>query len=518
MPCFPDMLLSILEDEEFGDTVWWNQDGSAFCIVPSGFIEKVLEKHLQGTKFYSFTRKLNRWGFKKIVDGFFPRGTVAYQHEMFQRGKPELLKNMTGARKKGPSERAKVIQEHQAHHQHISVDSSIRRESGTRPRSSSLSHELLRHDLADNQHLQQTGLLDQQVPLDTLLASHTPLSLSTADHNLRAQAHRPQTQETTPAVEHRLSGHMIHRQAAATERVPPSRLLQQFERQRQETASDREPRLASHAFLREGDQIAFADRRMATRLQQFLEQREDLRLPDNNIIHRRANHVADAEQVLGTHLPVHQPFQQRRQDTTSDYLSLRSQADQIAAAEQRLGTHRLQQLQQQMRENTSAAQHSLVETGASEWMLAAHRLQLQQQMQNSTPVVDLRLSDHLLHRQTNPVATTEQVLANLRLWQLQQSRQAAISDEDLRLRLVQNQRAQPDEVDRTSQTMATSQVPPIALALPRVDTGLASSLPLFRSEAVNEEQQQLDPRLLQLYLANEQQKYQSLGGNNRGGI
>jgi hypothetical protein len=506
---FPDMLMSILEDEEFGDTIWWNQDGSAFCIVPNGFIEKVLEKRFQRTKFYSFTRKLNRWGFKRISDDFFPRGTVVYQHEMFQKGKPELLKNLTGARKKDPSERTKMIQEHQARHQYLSVDSSISGESGLRPRSLSLSNELVRHDLAGNQRLQQTGLLDQRVPLDTLLASHTPPSHLAADHNLQAQAHRQQTQGTTPTTEHRLSGHIIHRQAGVDERMRASRLLQEFERQRRETASDTEPRLASHVFLRQVDQIAFADQR---------------RLPDN-ILHPRANRVAAAEQVLGTHLPVPQPFQQRRQDATSDaefrlsdYLSVRRQADQVAAAEQRLGTHRLQQLQQQMRENTSAAQLSLAETGASDWMLAAHRLQLHQRVQNSTPVADLRFSDHLLHRQANPVATTEQVLANLRLRQLQHIRQATISDEALRLRLVQFQRAQVDEVDRTSQTMATSQVLPIASALPRVDTGLMSSLPSFRSEAVNEEQQQLDPRLLQFYLANELQKYQSLEGNNRDGI
>ena len=97
---FPERLLSIIEDERYNRALWWNPDGTAFCVIPRGFTDYVLKNHFQGTKFESFTRKLNRWGFKRILDDFFPSESVAYKHECFQKGKPELLKQMNGGKKK----------------------------------------------------------------------------------------------------------------------------------------------------------------------------------------------------------------------------------------------------------------------------------------------------------------------------------------------------------------------------------------------------------------------------------
>jgi hypothetical protein len=39
----------------------WLPDGQAFYIAPKVFFNVVLEKHFHGTKYESFTRKLNRW-------------------------------------------------------------------------------------------------------------------------------------------------------------------------------------------------------------------------------------------------------------------------------------------------------------------------------------------------------------------------------------------------------------------------------------------------------------------------
>lgn len=58
---FPERLMSLLEGGSVEDAMWWLPDGDAFCLVPKIFSEKVLDKFFQGTKFESFTRKLNRW-------------------------------------------------------------------------------------------------------------------------------------------------------------------------------------------------------------------------------------------------------------------------------------------------------------------------------------------------------------------------------------------------------------------------------------------------------------------------
>jgi HSF-type DNA-binding len=58
---FPEKLMSLLDSDKVGDAMRWLQDGDAFCLVPTLFSEHVLDKYFQGTKFESFTRKLNRW-------------------------------------------------------------------------------------------------------------------------------------------------------------------------------------------------------------------------------------------------------------------------------------------------------------------------------------------------------------------------------------------------------------------------------------------------------------------------
>jgi outer membrane biosynthesis protein TonB len=53
---FPEKLIKLVEDPELEDAVRWNEKGDTFCLVPSKFIEKVLNHHFQGSKFESFTR------------------------------------------------------------------------------------------------------------------------------------------------------------------------------------------------------------------------------------------------------------------------------------------------------------------------------------------------------------------------------------------------------------------------------------------------------------------------------
>jgi hypothetical protein len=90
---FPEKIMRILSFSEFAHVIRWNPEGTEFCIFPQSFSETVLEPHFQGTKFQSFTRKLNRFGFKRILDeDRYPKGTFAYHHDCFQRGREDLLR------------------------------------------------------------------------------------------------------------------------------------------------------------------------------------------------------------------------------------------------------------------------------------------------------------------------------------------------------------------------------------------------------------------------------------------
>jgi hypothetical protein len=104
---FPQRLMEVLEREELRDMIRWNAQGDAFGIIPEKFTVDFLQKYFQGTKFESFTRKLNRWGFKRIVDECFPNNAMVYRHDMFQRGKP--VKNMKGSNKKEPNMREQQL-------------------------------------------------------------------------------------------------------------------------------------------------------------------------------------------------------------------------------------------------------------------------------------------------------------------------------------------------------------------------------------------------------------------------
>ena len=53
---FPEKLIKLVDDPELEDAVRWNEKGDTFCLVPSKFIQKVLNHHFQGSKYESFTR------------------------------------------------------------------------------------------------------------------------------------------------------------------------------------------------------------------------------------------------------------------------------------------------------------------------------------------------------------------------------------------------------------------------------------------------------------------------------
>uniref|UniRef100_A0A7S3L5V8 HSF-type DNA-binding domain-containing protein n=1 Tax=Amphora coffeiformis TaxID=265554 RepID=A0A7S3L5V8_9STRA len=90
---FPQKLMDILSDEVHADIISWLPHGTGFQIhKKKTFAAEILPKHFKASKFTSFTRKLNRWGFTRV-----PRGpeTGAYFHKLFRRDQPHLCSSMT---------------------------------------------------------------------------------------------------------------------------------------------------------------------------------------------------------------------------------------------------------------------------------------------------------------------------------------------------------------------------------------------------------------------------------------
>lgn len=73
--------------------------GRAFLVKkPKLFTSHVLPNYFKQSKFFSFTRQLNLWGFKRITRGV---DAGAYYHELFLRGRPYLAMRMKRQKIKG---------------------------------------------------------------------------------------------------------------------------------------------------------------------------------------------------------------------------------------------------------------------------------------------------------------------------------------------------------------------------------------------------------------------------------
>lgn len=94
---FPHLMYHLLEDDNYKDALCWLPDGLSFALDPDVFQRKVIEVHFPRSKFDSFKRKLNRWGFRRVMETEAP-GTMTYFHRLFRRGYPGLLKQMHGGR------------------------------------------------------------------------------------------------------------------------------------------------------------------------------------------------------------------------------------------------------------------------------------------------------------------------------------------------------------------------------------------------------------------------------------
>jgi hypothetical protein len=93
---FPWKLHDMLADAErgnFQDSISWVQDGRAFKVHRSDdFVEKVMPNYFDQTKYESFRRQLNLYGFQRVSRGEF-RGI--YSHPFFIRRDRSLCQNIS---------------------------------------------------------------------------------------------------------------------------------------------------------------------------------------------------------------------------------------------------------------------------------------------------------------------------------------------------------------------------------------------------------------------------------------
>ena len=96
-PSCLDKLYTILE-EESPHIISWNGEGDTFIIFsPDLFAQKVMSKYFKSTKFNSFIRQLNFYGFKKTTrdpsseDKSPSNRFWEFRHPLFLRGRRDLL-------------------------------------------------------------------------------------------------------------------------------------------------------------------------------------------------------------------------------------------------------------------------------------------------------------------------------------------------------------------------------------------------------------------------------------------
>lgn len=84
---FLTQLYTMLEENKHSDCIVWSEDGRHFTVSdPSALETKVLPSYFKSSKFSSFQRQLNYFGFRKEK-----RRGYMYTHDLFIRGQRELL-------------------------------------------------------------------------------------------------------------------------------------------------------------------------------------------------------------------------------------------------------------------------------------------------------------------------------------------------------------------------------------------------------------------------------------------
>jgi len=95
---FPSKLYEILSSPDAdASIISWLPHGMAWKVHDSERFEKeIIPKHFKQTKFSSFTRQVNGWGFKRICKGEDKGG---FYHTLFIKDKPELMRQIRRVKK-----------------------------------------------------------------------------------------------------------------------------------------------------------------------------------------------------------------------------------------------------------------------------------------------------------------------------------------------------------------------------------------------------------------------------------
>lgn len=92
VPTFPAKMHAILTNPNLNDIVAWAPHGRSWTILkPRAFEVRILPKYFEHSKFSSFVRQANGWGFRRLSSG---NDRNTYYHEYFLRGMPWLVKKM----------------------------------------------------------------------------------------------------------------------------------------------------------------------------------------------------------------------------------------------------------------------------------------------------------------------------------------------------------------------------------------------------------------------------------------
>lgn len=85
--------MKVLSDKRYSHVITWMPSGKSFNILkPKAFVAEILPEHFKTAKYSSFTRKLHRWGFSRHYRG---EEAGAFYHKDFQRGRLDLVEQMT---------------------------------------------------------------------------------------------------------------------------------------------------------------------------------------------------------------------------------------------------------------------------------------------------------------------------------------------------------------------------------------------------------------------------------------
>ncbi len=107
---FPWKLHQVLDesrDSAFSDILAWMPDGKSFKIFDKQRLEKeVMPQHFSSSKFKSFQRSLNLWGFRIVQSG---KDKGQCYHPLFVKGIPHLCSSMERTKVKVPGRRGKVM-------------------------------------------------------------------------------------------------------------------------------------------------------------------------------------------------------------------------------------------------------------------------------------------------------------------------------------------------------------------------------------------------------------------------